>query len=152
MLARYRRLLGFDTAYDNGSCDDDLLAQGAAEVRALLTRDRGLLRRRVITDARLVRGTDPLEQLIDVVRRLRLGGWIRPYTRCTSCNGVLVPARADVAPLVPAGTLRDHEKFAAYPACGKVYWDGAHRARIAGLIAAARAADTVPAGRKESTR
>ena len=103
MLARYRRLLGFDTAYDNGSCDDDLLAQGAAEVRTLLTRDRGLLRRRVITDARLVRGTDPLEQLIDVVRRLRLGGWIRPYTRCTSCNGVLVPARADVAPLVPGG-------------------------------------------------
>jgi uncharacterized protein with PIN domain len=48
--------------------------------------------------------------------------------------------------------LRDHEKFAAYPACGKVYWDGAHRTRIAGLIAAARAADTVPAGRKESTR
>jgi uncharacterized protein with PIN domain/sulfur carrier protein ThiS len=152
-LARYLRLLGFDTAYDNRSGDDDLLAQGAAEVRTLLTRDRGLLRRRVITDARLVRGTDPLEQLIDVVRRLRLGGWIRPYTRCTACNGVLVPARrADVAPLVPPGTLRDQEKFAACRACGKVYWEGAHHARIAGLIAAARAADTVPAGRKEPTR
>ena len=79
------------------------------------------------------------------------GGSVRTPA-APSCNGVLVPARADVAPLVPAGTLRDHEKFAAYPACGKVYWDGAHRARIAGLIAAARAADTVPAGRKESTR
>jgi hypothetical protein len=152
-LARYLRLLGFDTAYDNRSGDDDLLGRAAAEVRTLLTRDRGLLRRRVTTDARLVRGTDPLEQLIDVVRRLRLGGWIRPYTRCTSCNGVLVPARrADVAPLVPPGTLRDHEKFAACPACGKVYWEGAHHARISGLIAAARAADTVPAGRKEPTR
>jgi hypothetical protein len=152
-LARYLRLLGFDTAYDNRSGDDDLLGRAAAEVRTLLTRDRGLLRRRVTTDARLVRGTDPLEQLIDVVRRLRLGGWIRPYTRCTACNGVLVPARrADVAPLVQPGTLRDQEKFAACAACGKVYWEGAHHARIAGLIAAARAADSVPAGRKEPTR
>ena len=58
-LARYLRLLGFDTAYDNHSGDDDLLARAAAEARTLLTRDRGILRRRAITDARLVRGTDP---------------------------------------------------------------------------------------------
>jgi uncharacterized protein len=96
----------------------------------------------------LVRGTDPQEQLIDVVRRLRLGAWIRPYTRCTSCNGVLMPARrTDVAPLVPPGTLREQEKFAACAPCSKVYWQGAHHARISSLIAAARAADTVPAGR-----
>jgi uncharacterized protein len=56
-LARYLRLLGFDTAYDNHSGDDDLLARAAAEDRTLLTRDRGILRRRAITDARLVRGT-----------------------------------------------------------------------------------------------
>jgi uncharacterized protein len=149
-LARYLRLLGFDTGYDNHSGDEDLLARAAAEGRMLLTRDRGLLRRRVITDARLVRGTDPLGQLIDLVRRLRLGGWIRPYTRCTSCNGVLVPVRrADVGPLVAPGTLREHEKFAACAACGKVYWQGAHHARISGLIAAARAAGAIPAGGEE---
>ena len=152
-LARYLRLLGFDTAYDNHSGDDDLLAQAAAEARTLLTRDRGILRRRVITDARLVRGTDPLEQLVDLVQRLRLGTWIRPCTRCTMCNGVLLPVhRSDVAPLLQPGTLRDHEKFAACAACGKVYWEGAHHARISGLIAAARAADTVPAGREEPAR
>jgi uncharacterized protein len=146
-LARYLRLLGFDTAYDSHAGDEDLLARAAAEARTLLTRDRGLLRRRVITDARLVRSTDPLEQLVDLVRRLRLGGWIRPYTRCTSCNGVLVPVRrADVAVLVAPGTLRDHEKFAACATCGKVYWEGAHHARISGLIAAAKAADMAPSG------
>jgi uncharacterized protein len=152
-LARYLRLLGFDTAYDNHSGDDDLVARAAVEVRTLLTRDRGLLRRRVLTDARLVRGMDPREQLIDVVRRLRLGAWIRPYARCTSCNGVLVPVnRVDVAPLVPPGTLRDHETFGACVACGKVYWQGAHHVRISALIAAARAADPLPAGRDEPAR
>jgi uncharacterized protein with PIN domain len=152
-LARYLRLLGFDTAYNNHSGDDDLLARAAAEARTLLTRDRGILRRRVITDARLVRGTDPLEQLVDLVQRLRLGAWIRPGTRCTMCNGVLLPVhRSDVAPLVQPGTLRDHEKFASCAACGKVYWEGAHYARISGLIAAARAADTVATGREEPAR
>jgi uncharacterized protein len=152
-LARYLRLLGFDTAYDNRSGDEDLLARAAAEARTLLSRDRGLLRRRVVTDATLVRGTVPREQLIDLVQRLRLGGWIRPYTRCTSCNGVLAPVhRADVAALVAPGTLRDHEKFAACAACGKVYWEGAHHTRISGLIAAARAADTLSSAREDRHR
>ena len=152
-LARYLRLLGFDTAYDNHSGDDDLLARAAAEARTLLTRDRGILRRRTITDARLVRGADPLEQLVDLVRRLRLGAWIRPCTRCIMCNGVLLPVdRSDVAPLLQPGTLRDHEKFASCAACGKVYWEGAHYARISGLIAAARAADTIATGREEPAR
>ncbi|HET6921332.1 MAG TPA: Mut7-C RNAse domain-containing protein [Jiangellaceae bacterium] len=58
-------------------------------------------------NARFIRGCDPWEQLIDVVRRLRLAEWIRPYTRCTSCNGVLVPARrAEIALRVQPGTLR----------------------------------------------
>ena len=148
-LARYLRLLGFDTGYDNHASDDHLVARAAAEARTLLTRDRGILRRRLVTDARLVRGTDPREQLIDLVRRLRLGAWIRPYTRCTSCNGVLAPVRrADVAALVEPGTLRDYEKLGACTACGKVYWEGAHHARISGLITAARAADTVPPRRE----
>jgi hypothetical protein len=67
-LARYMCLLGFDTAYDNHAGDEDLFGpRGRAEARTLLTRDRGLLRRRVITDARLARGTDPLAQLVDLV-------------------------------------------------------------------------------------
>ena len=69
------------------------------------------------------------------------------------CNGVLLPVdRSDVAPLLQPGTLRDHEKFAACALCGKVYWEGAHHARISGLIAAARAADMVPTGREEPAR
>jgi uncharacterized protein len=101
-----------------------------------------------VKNARFIRGCDPREQLIDVVRRLRLAEWLRPYTRCTSCNGVLVPARrAEVALRVQPRTLRRQDNFAACVACGKVYWLGAHHARISGLIAAARAA-----GRDESWR
>lgn len=142
-LARYLRLLGFDAAYDNDADDAELIARAEAEARTLLTRDRGLLRRRLVGDARLVRGTDPREQLTDLVRRFRLAGWIRPYTRCTICNGLLAPARkAEVATALPPGTLRHQDHFAACTSCGKVYWKGAHHARISGLIDAARAAGT----------
>jgi uncharacterized protein len=111
--------------------DDHLLARSDAEARTLLTRDREILRRRTVKNARFIRGCDTREQLFDVVRRLRLVEWIRPYTRCTSCNGVLVPARrAEVALRVQPRTLRRQDNFAACVACGKVYWLGAHHARI----------------------
>jgi hypothetical protein len=45
-LARRLRLLGVDTAYANWLDDDALIEQANAERRALLTQDRGLLRRR----------------------------------------------------------------------------------------------------------
>lgn len=135
-LARYLRLLGFDASYDNKAADDELLARAAAEGRTLLTRDRGLLRRRAAADARFVRGTDPKEQVRDLVHRLHLRGWIRPYTRCTVCNGVLAPIdKAKVVGLVPPGTLRHHEAFLTCADCGKVYWQGAHHRRIAKLVA-----------------
>jgi uncharacterized protein len=146
-LARYLRLLGFDAAYDNDADDDELMGRAAAEARTLLTRDRGLLRRRTATNARFVRGTDPRDQLIDLVRRFGLVSRIRPYTRCTTCNGVLAPVnKADVARLVRPGTWRHHDAFTACMACGKVYWTGAHHARISRLVAAARGTEPALAG------
>jgi uncharacterized protein len=142
-LARYLRLLGFDAAYDNAADDDELMVRAAAERRTLLTRDRGLLRRRMMTNARFVRGTDPREQLTDVVRRFGLAEQIRPYTRCPVCNGVLAPVRkTDVVHLVPPGSLHHHDAFTACTACGKVYWEGSHHARISRLVTAARGAAT----------
>jgi uncharacterized protein with PIN domain len=143
-LARYLRLLGFDAAYDTDADDDALMVRAAAENRTLLTRDRGLLRRRTATNARFVRGTDPRAQLTDVVRRFGLAEQIRPYARCTACNGVLAPvSKTDVARLVPPGTLQYHDAFTACMACGKVYWEGSHHARISGLVAACRATKPV---------
>ena len=42
-LARWLRVLGYDTTYDPGLTDPPLVALAAAEDRVLLTRDRHLM-------------------------------------------------------------------------------------------------------------
>ena len=138
-LARRLRIVGADAAYEREADDPDLAARAAAEQRVLLTRDRGLLSRRVVRHGALVRSDRPDDQLVEVVHRFALP--VLPSTRCPACNGVVVPtAKSDVADLLPQGTRRSYETFAACTTCGKVYWPGAHAAALDRLVAAARQA------------
>ena len=82
-LARRMRLLGIDTAYRNDASDAELLAQGAAEQRVVLTQDRGLLRRRALTVGAYVRGGSTDEQLADMLDRFRPP--LAPWSRCLAC-------------------------------------------------------------------
>jgi uncharacterized protein len=135
-LARRLRLLGLDAAWSNDADDADLAERAAAEDRALLTQDRGLLRRRGVRGA-LVRGSRPDDQLADVLDRF--APELAPLTRCTACGAHLEPVpKAEVADLLPSGTRRTFDEFARCPACGRVYWRGAHARRIDELVAAAR--------------
>jgi uncharacterized protein len=126
-LAERLRTLGFDTLYSNDLDDDDLAAISAAGPRWLLTRDRGLLMRRVVTYGYLVRATDPAEQVHEVVRRFRLGESIDPFTRCARCNGTLQAVAKDaVAHRLEPGTRADHDDFVRCTGCGQLYWEGSH--------------------------
>jgi uncharacterized protein with PIN domain len=132
-LARRLRLTGVDAAYANDRDDDALIAQANAEGRALLTQDRGLLRRRKLWMGAYVRGADPDDQLDDVLDRF--APRLAPWTRCTACNGLLAPARkADVERMLLPGTRRTYREFARCMACGRVYWRGAHSARLAAIV------------------
>ena len=62
----------------------------------LLTRDRGLLRRRALWLGAYVRGARPDDQFRDVLDRFRPP--LAPWTRCPACDGPLSPvAKAAVA-------------------------------------------------------
>ncbi|HTT00417.1 MAG TPA: Mut7-C RNAse domain-containing protein [Streptosporangiaceae bacterium] len=140
-LARRLRLLGLDCAYANDADDDELIAQANAQDRVLLTRDRGLLRRRRLRFGGYVRGARPDEQLRDVLERFAPP--LAPWTRCTACNGVLATAeKADVEQDLQPGTRRTYQEFARCADCGQVYWRGAHRRRLERVVAAATAAVT----------
>jgi len=141
-LTRRLRLLGFDCAYDNDSADDDLVEISVAEQRILLTRDRFLLRRRVVTHGYLLRSDAPREQVREVMRRFQLSGSIEPFTRCVVCNSVLVPVeKADIEHRLPPKTSQHYDDYRTCPGCGRDYWRGAHHARLKGIVAEARAAD-----------
>jgi uncharacterized protein with PIN domain len=148
-LARRMRLLGLDTAWPDEAGDPALVVRANAEGRVLLTQDRGLLKRRALWAGAYVRGSDPDDQLDDVLDRFR--PTITPWSRCTACNGELAAVdRADVAHLLEPGTLRSQEHFAQCPDCRRVYWPGAHAPRLERVVARALEAGALEVGAPEA--
>ena len=140
-LARRLRLLGFDTWYANSAEDEQLAGVSVAECRILLTRDRGLLMRRVVVAGYCPRSDDPDDQVTEVVARYGLAERLAPLTRCARCNGRLHPAaKADVLDLLPPRTRVEHDRFARCTRCGQVYWPGTHLRRISDIVARAASA------------
>jgi uncharacterized protein len=133
-LARRLRLLGVDTAYESTDIGDPALAaRSAAEKRVMLSRDRGLLRRRELWAGAYVYSTRPEDQLRDVLDRFRPG--LRPWTRCTACNGLLKEAtKEEVADQLQGGTHRSYDVFAQCQDCGRAYWKGAHHEQLVAIV------------------
>ena len=126
-LARYLRQFGFDTLYRNDYTDDDLAETSASEHRILLTRDRTLLKRSIITHGYFVREFDPRRQLDEVIRRFDLRGQIVPFGRCTRCNGIVeeVEKQAVESELEPKTRLY-FDRFWQCTGCRQIYWEGSH--------------------------
>ncbi len=134
-LARWLRLLGFDTAWEPDAEDGDLARRSADEHRILLTRDRGLLKRGEVTHGAHVAATDPEAQAVEIVRRFHLAERIRPFARCLACNGTLAPAaKAEVLDRLPPRTAREHDDFQRCRSCDRVYWRGSHHERLTSLV------------------
>ncbi|MFI9615610.1 Mut7-C RNAse domain-containing protein [Streptomyces sp. NPDC052023] len=133
-LARRLRLLGVDTAYESTDIGDPALAaRSAAERRVMLSRDRGLLRRRELWAGAYVYSTRPEDQLRDVLDRF--SPELRPWTRCTACNGMLRDAtKEEVAEQLKGGTQRSYDVFAQCRACGRAYWKGAHHEQLVAIV------------------
>ncbi|OII68168.1 Mut7-C RNAse domain-containing protein [Streptomyces sp. CC77] len=133
-LARRLRLLGVDAAYESEDIGDAALAtRSAQERRVMLSRDRGLLRRRELWAGAYVYSHRPDDQLRDVLERF--APRLAPWTRCTACNGELTEAHKDeVRHHLEQGTERTYDVFARCTACGRVYWRGAHHSRLDTIV------------------
>jgi uncharacterized protein len=145
-LARYLRMLGYDARWRNDASDEELARSSAAEHRIILTRDAGLLKRRIVTHGYRVREVDPQRQLAEVVHRLDLYRSIAPFRRCLCCNELLETVRKeDVADELTPRIREQHEAFWRCRACGRVYWAGSHRRRMERLVSALLAERAPPA-------
>jgi len=134
-LAAHLRMLGFDSWYCS-NCQDEKLAQiSASQQRTLLSRDRGLLKRSIVTQGYLVREAKPEQQLIEVVNRFDLSGLIAPCRLCLHCNAPLWPVAKELINdrLLPDTRQRYHE-FHICPHCDRVYWKGSHYQRMIRVI------------------
>lgn len=126
-LAKLLRMLGFDSAYGGAAAEDRGLARSRLERRILLTRDRGLLKRAVVSHGYCVRSSAPTRQLTEVLRRFDLWDRVRPLTLCLRCNAPLeaVP-RQEAVGRVPPHVLDSYAGFSRCPQCRRLYWPGSH--------------------------
>ena len=126
-LARYLRQFGFDTLYRNDFTDDELALTSAQQNRILLTRDRSLLKRSIITHGYFIREFDPRKQLDEVIRRFDLRNQIVPFGRCTRCNGSVERVdKQDILDQLEPKTRLYYDTFWRCTSCGQVYWEGSH--------------------------
>ena len=134
-LARLLRMTGFDTFYEPG-LDDAALAETAwRDKRILLTRDIALLKRKVVVHGRLIRHSNPTDQLREVIGLYGLRERIRPFSRCLCCNsGLQEITKAEIIERLQPLTRKYYDDFRICPQCERLYWPGSHRQRMLKLI------------------
>ncbi len=139
-LARYIRLLGFPAVYRRDWDDADLAAYAKKNALILLSRDRGLLKRKNVSHGMFVYHTDPREQVKEVCRRLDLYSSITPFSRCLKCSGELHELEyglnefKKVRDRIPEGVLSWCREYKLCNKCGRVYWEGSHMKVLHAII------------------
>jgi uncharacterized protein with PIN domain len=132
-LARWLRLLGFDTLYYPRIEDRVLLKTAREENRMLLTRDTRLVKMRGLKDFLLLKENDPFDQLKNVIASFDLVPDInelcetRLLSRCSLCNNLLDNVSKELAKEhVPEYVYLTSESFSRCANCEKFYWKGTH--------------------------
>jgi uncharacterized protein len=133
-LAKWLRILGYDTYYDPAWDDAQLVRLARAEERVLLTRDTGLARRPGVCV--LLLGSEKLEaQLAQLHEDVGLTVGV-PFTRCPVCNAPLEAISRDQAwGQVPPYIFVTQPEFRLCPSCNRFYWRGSHWERMGELVA-----------------
>ncbi len=129
-LARWLRIIGYDTLYPRGLDDPELAARAAAEGRVLLTRDK-LLSETDVCRTYYIESDALKKQLAAVIGRFdlvcdpnRLDS--RRY-RCSRCNAPLEErAKATVEGKVPKKVFEYQYEFWYCGRCDQYYWQGTH--------------------------
>jgi uncharacterized protein with PIN domain len=126
-LAKWLKILGFDTVYFSKIEDSALVALAQKEGRVLLSRDNGLIEKSRDIKTLFIESEDWNHQVEQVLDEFDLWSEVRPYSRCIECNVELkdLPKRR-AKNLVTPFVYERATSFAICPRCGRVFWKGTH--------------------------
>ena len=148
-LARWLRMLGYDTKYFNNMDDDGILKAASEDGRIILTRDYQFYRKANVQGVRaiLVEGETHPERLANLSMQLNISLEINiDESRCPKCNTRIRRAsKEEVTGRVPETTYKIYNEFWVCPGCGQVYWKGSHWRKINNTLNQAR---QIVAGKK----
>jgi uncharacterized protein with PIN domain len=144
-LARWLRAAGYDTATaQDGRADRELMAQALREDRLILTCDRKLAEFRTAPGQVVVLPAGGVAAAARGATRQCGIDWLyRPFSRCLLCNVPVEPV--SVADAWPADRVwrADFHPLTRCPACGRLYWQGGHVARMRARLERWRGGDFV---------
>ena len=138
-LAKWLRMMGYDTLFFNGSNDSRMVATALNEGRVILTRDTQIMERRVVTSGRLkailIKSDKPELQMRQVISDLNLDCQFRPFVICLECNQPLLErSKQQVAGRVPPYVFQTQSQYMECPICHRIYWRGTHWQRMTGKL------------------
>lgn len=134
-LARYMRMAGFDTLYENDFTNADLIKISLEERRTILTKDREILKRNEVSHGYWVRNEDAGKQLKELTERFHLQKQIKEFTRCLGCNSLLAEVEKEkILSRLPPKVKKWHNEFYECPGCKKIYWEGSHFEKMKKII------------------
>ena len=140
-LAKWLRVMGYDSSFVPDVDDDELLVIAREQDRSIITKDRYILARRVVTTGQvraiLVTADNFREQLGQLTREMALKSH-NVLSLCIECNERLESvSRPQVKKRMPLFVFNSQEQFYQCLNCGKLYWRGTHwhniRAELAGF-------------------
>lgn len=132
-LARWLRIVGYDTAYLPQLSPDGVMNEARRQGRVLLTRDTRLLRRKGMPPSIFVQSDHFREQLRQVVDTLQLAPLQNQalFSRCIECNRILEKVAKDaVREHVAEYVWHTQGEFRRCPQCHRLYWGATHRDHV----------------------
>jgi len=130
-LAKWLRIMGYDASLFTGEDDGKMVKLALVQNRVILTKDRQIMRRRLVTSGRLkavlIEDDDAKAQLQQIVEALNLDYQFKPFSICLECNQNLVERdKEGVRDLVPPYVFKTQNLYMECPSCHRLYWRGTH--------------------------
>jgi hypothetical protein len=129
-LAKWLRLLGFDTLYEPEVAAEEFI-ENLGNDRIFLTRTRLVRRQPTVGQLIFVHSDHWMDQLKQIILELGIkAAQTQPFSRCLDCNKRIVKAdKKSLWGRVPDYIFEIHDHFQICPKCGKIYWSGSHTER-----------------------
>ncbi len=142
-LARWLRIMGYDTLYNRNYRDKQIINIARATGRIIVTSDRGLhsRARKMGLKSIYIASHRVEERLAELALQAGITLEADPSkSRCPECNGELIRVtdKEKVKDRVPPGSLNTYNEFYVCVNCGKVYWKGGHWRNIERILYEAR--------------
>lgn len=134
-LAKWLRILGFDTSYYKNKNFSSLIIEALRDERAIVTRNHTLPQARGLKII-LLKEEKIRKQIEELLNKLQIeydSGMM--FTRCTVCNLQLDKInKEEVKGKVPEYVFETSKVFFSCLKCKRIYWQGTHWGNVKSII------------------